>query len=180
MYLTIPVFIGIVPLSLLNKTLLACICLNTYNSGIYRLALRQPVICLPMLSIKPDNSACFFIANIFISTHNRISNFNNSKSSKNVSRQTSLFFALLAHGIILARKNWNFFLLNNLIFFLVITVLTGTMALTTNFYIFRRIFEFSYIGFIPFVCISVFHLYKYRHLGLIVALSLILLLIGEL
>jgi hypothetical protein len=71
-----------VPLSLLNKTLLALSNRSCQNSGIYRFAFRQPVICLPMLSIKPDNSACFFTANNFISTLKRISNFKSSKSSK--------------------------------------------------------------------------------------------------
>lgn len=51
-----------------NKTLLALYHHSSKSSGIYRLALRQPVNCLPMLSIKFDSSVCFFIAKIFIST----------------------------------------------------------------------------------------------------------------
>ena len=65
-----------------------------------RLALRQPVICLPMLSINKLISACFFMESIFISTHRRISNFINSKSSKNASKYSTLFYALLALKIL--------------------------------------------------------------------------------
>ena len=79
--------------ALFQQNLLAFYHLSNKSSGYVGLALRHPTICLPIPSINWLNSACFLMDNIFISTQRRISNFSNSKSSRNVSRY-ALFILL--------------------------------------------------------------------------------------
>ena len=87
--------------ALFQQNLLAFYHLSNKSSGYVGLALRHPTICLPIPSINWLNSACFLMDNIFISTQRRISNFSNSKSSRNVSRYALFYFALLARYILL-------------------------------------------------------------------------------
>jgi len=87
--------------ALFQQNLLSLYHHGNKSSGYEGLALRQPTICFPILSISRLNSAYFFIDNIFISTQRRISNFNNSKSSRNASRCTLFSFALFALYILL-------------------------------------------------------------------------------
>ncbi len=98
-----------------NKTMLTLYHLGSKSSGYAGLAFRHPTICFPILSINWLNSACFFIDTIFISTQRRISNFNNSKSSKNSSRYALFSFALLALYMLLTSCMLSLFTLLNTI-----------------------------------------------------------------
>ena len=85
-----------VPLSLLNKACSLAVTLTTATPAFYWLAFRQPVTCLPMLSINAVNSACFLKDTTFKSTHRRISNLTNSNSSKKLSNNSFFCVDLLA------------------------------------------------------------------------------------
>ena len=83
------------PLPLLNQALLAPGGRDRRDSGYYRPALRQPVICLPMLSMRTASSACFLMGRIFRSTQRHTSSLRTSKSSRKASRYSVLLWATM-------------------------------------------------------------------------------------
>ncbi|MEK6968434.1 MAG: hypothetical protein AABX51_07445, partial [Nanoarchaeota archaeon] len=93
---------------------------------------------------------------------------------------SALAFAVIFFcGLLEAKKEAKIMLWTNVIFFIGLTALASIFVLTARFYIFRRIFEFSYIGFVPILVLGVVYLQRRFSISkYILPISLFVMLIG--